>query len=310
MSLPISGGVPRPATDKWNLWLPPESTLNGLRLVPREQLLHSALQLLQVPPGDTALQFSTMRRYFTALRYAALTKTPWPSLHKFERNDEQRDKAQRVPPPAIDARLEGRKMWVLLPLRDRLSLHGVPPCINPFITAYNSTGLSACILPTGMRGWPDDIGKSKKYYELGIPENAGWWDGKYNKYYSLEEAEEIAMRVGPTGLGGWWDGEISEYYTPEEAQQTATRLGLRDADFNVAWHINDGTDASSMFLKLDLNAYDPCVDPLSAPAEWAWYLEEPPPALAEDAQEAPPPAIDAQLVGRTVWVLCLSLIHI
>jgi hypothetical protein len=155
-----------------------------------------------------------------------------------------------------------------------------------------------------MRGWPDDIGKSKKYYELGIPENAGWWDGKYNKYYSLEEAEEIAMRVGPTGLGGWWDGEITEYYTPEEAQQTATRLGLRDADFNVAWDINDGTDASSMFLKLDLNAHDPCVDPLSAPAEWAWYLEEPPPALAEDAQEAPPPAIDAQLVGRTVWVLC------
>ena len=28
--------------------------------------------------------------------------------------------------------------------------------------------------------------------------------------------------------------------------------------------------------------------------------EEPPPVLAEDAQEAPPPAIDAQLVGRTV----------
>jgi len=29
-----------------------------------------------------------------------------------------------------------------------------------------------------------------------------------------------------------------------------------------------------------------------------------PPVLAENAQEAPPPAIDAQLVGRIVWVLC------
>ena len=108
----------------------------------------------------------------------------------------------------------------------------------------------------------------------------------------------------PTDLttypGGWWEGTITMYYTPQEAQQTATDLGLQDAGFNVQFHFYDGVDEWQLYLRLDLDKYDPWVDELSEPAEWAWSLEEPPPVLAEDAQEAPPPAIDAQLVGRTV----------
>ena len=151
---------------------------------------------------------------------------------------------------------------------------------------------------------------------------AAWiaWVSEGN--WNLSDDEELAasLRRWCAGRGGRWPAGANRVdcvrrrhgaEAREELEDVArahaagaagalTRLGLRDADFNVAWHINDGTDASSMFLKLDLNAYDPCVDTLSAPAEWAWYLEEPPPVLAEDAQEAPPPAIDAQLVGRTV----------
>ena len=67
------------------------------------------------------------------------------------------------------------------------------------------------------------------------------------------------------------------YYTPQEAQQTATDLGLQDAGFNVQFHFYDGVDEWQLYLRLDLDKYDPWVDELSEPAEWAWSLEEPPP---------------------------------
>ena len=74
--------------------------------------------------------------------------------------------------------------------------------------------------------------------------------------------------------GGWWDGKITEYYTPEEAPQTATDLGLQDPDFNVQFHFYDGVDEWQLYLRLDLDKYDPWVDEPSEPAEWAWSLEE------------------------------------
>ena len=74
--------------------------------------------------------------------------------------------------------------------------------------------------------------------------------------------------------GGWWDGKITEYYTPEEAQQTATDLGLQDPDFNVQFHFYDGADEWQLYLRLDLDKYDPHV--VIEPADWAWSLEEEP----------------------------------
>ena len=107
--------------------------------------------------------------------------------------------------------------------------------------------------------------------------------------------------LGPTTLkgtaiypGSWLDGKITKYYTPEEAQQLATDRDEGDAEFNVLWLLDDGVHKWPLLLWLDLKDYDAPMDKLSEFADGTWYLEEEPcPAasvLAEDAQEAPPDA--------------------
>lgn len=111
--------------------------------------------------------------------------------------------AQEAPPPAIDARLVGRMVWVLCTREEELPAR---------------------------------------------PE-----------HYS----------------GDWWlGGKITKYCTPEEAQQTAMEDDLQDAHFNVEWEFSDDMADWAMSSWLDLDKYDPYVDPEREPAAGAWYLEE------------------------------------
>ena len=70
-------------------------------------------------------------------------------------------------------------------------------------------------------------------------------------------------------------GKITKYYTPEEAQQTVMEYhDLQDAHFNVEWTYSDDMADWAMSSWLDLDKYDPYVDPGREPAAGAWYLEE------------------------------------
>ena len=75
--------------------------------------------------------------------------------------------------------------------------------------------------------------------------------------------------------GDWWlGGKITKYCTPDEAQQTAMDYDLQDAHFNVEWKYSDDMADWAMSSWLDLDKYDPYVDPEREPAAGAWYLEE------------------------------------
>ena len=49
---------------------------------------------------------------------------------------------------------------------------------------------------------------------------------------------------------------------------------LHDAHFNVEWEYSDDMADWAMSSWLDLDTYDPYVDPEREPAAGAWYLEE------------------------------------
>ena len=49
---------------------------------------------------------------------------------------------------------------------------------------------------------------------------------------------------------------------------------LHDAHFNVEWEYSDDMADWAMSSWLDLDKYDPYVDPEREPAAGAWYLEE------------------------------------